>query len=161
MEFDKFHIKKKSWLSVGNYMIFDEEENLKFKVKSNPWKIKKVFEFISIHNEVLYTIHTKNALGTSYDLVDQGRIIAHIGLPISFSGHKLKISTTVTEDFETSGNLWGTQYKFVRGENEFGIISYKGWSTGDFGVAIKQGEPIPLILAVVIILAYLKENGAA
>ena len=161
MEFDKFYIKKKSWISIGNYRIYDEEQNLNFTVKSNPWKIKKVFEFSSIHNEVLYSIHQKNAFGTSYDLIENEELIAHIELPLSFSGSRLRISTTATEDFETSGNLWGTEYKFVRGEDEFGIISYKAWSSGDFGVAIKKGEPVPLMLAVVIILAYLKENGAA
>ncbi|NNF20927.1 MAG: hypothetical protein HKN67_03220 [Saprospiraceae bacterium] len=161
MEFDKFYIKKKAWYSVGNFKIFNDEDQLQYTVESNPWAIKKKFFMKSVHNDVLYEIEAKNLFGTSYDLIEKERVIAHIESPLSFSGTMLKISTIVTEPFDVRGNVWRNEYKLVREEEEFAIVSYKMWSSGDFGIAIRHGEPIPLILSVVVILGHLKANGAA
>lgn len=161
MEFDKFYIKKKSWFSVGNFKIFNEDNQLQYTVESNPWKVKKRFYLKSSNNDVLYEIEATNLFGTSYDLIENNRVIAHIEMPISFSGAVLKISTLVTEPFIAKGNVWGSEYKLFRDDEDFAIISYKMWSNGDFGIAIRKGEPIPLILSVVVILGYLKANGAA
>ena len=161
MEFDKFYIKKKAWYSSSNFRIFNEEDDLQYTVESNPWKISNRFFMKSVHNNVLYEIASRNMFGTSYDLIENNRIIAHIDSPMVLSGTTLKISTLVTSPFIVKGNIWRNEYKMIRDDEEFAIISYKLWSNGDFGIAIRRGEPIPLILAVVVILGYLKASGAA
>ncbi len=161
MEFDKFYIKRKSWFSSGNFNIYDENNELIYIVKSNVWEFRKKFRFCDINKNTIYTIKTLNSFGTSYNLLENGKVIALVEKPMSLSNTVFKISTTITGPFIAEGNVWSNEYKFKRGESEIGIVSYKIWSAGDFGIAIKQGEPSSLLLSVVIIIGYLKENGAA
>jgi len=161
MEFDKFYIKKKSWWNTGNFEIYDEENALSYTVKSNPWGLKKQMELHSVHNEVIYQIISTSFSGSVYEIHENNRTMAHIEKPFSWSNPKFEIETLITEPFSAVGNVWGNEYKFKRGDKEFGIVSYKIWSSGDFGIAIKKGEPIPLLLCVIIIIAYLKQNGLA
>ena len=161
MQFDKFSLKGTSWLKPGNFKICDEEGELAYSVTSNAWKFKKEFKLLSKHNDIVYHISSNSSLSVSFNLYEQDRLIAQINKPLSWSNQLIEIETEISDPFIVKGNIWGNEYKFIRDETDFAIVSYKIWSSGVLGVAIKKGELIPLILAVVIIIAHLKQSGMA
>ncbi|NNE14873.1 MAG: hypothetical protein HKN51_07835 [Saprospiraceae bacterium] len=161
IEFAKFKIKKSSWWKVGNFDIFDENEDIVYKVQSRYKNFSLVTTLQSVNFNVEYKIEKAKQLKISYNLYEEGKLIAKIDKPINWNAKAFEIESAIVDPFILKGNMWSNEYRFIRNEEEFGIVSHKIWSNGTFGIAIKDGEHIPMILSVVIIVALLKASGLA
>jgi uncharacterized protein YxjI len=161
MHFDKFAFKNTGWFKTGNFQIIDHNNVLAYRVKSNIWQFKKVFFLVSANNDPIYKIASKSSLNTSYLIYEKDTLVAEINKPFSWTNQMIEINTSITEPFIVKGNIWGNEYQFQRNDDDFAMVSYNLWSAGELGVAIKKGEIIPLVLAVVVIIAFLKQSGMA
>ena len=91
MRFNNFSFKNTSWLKVGNFKIFDENNELAYKVESSVWSFKKVFHLKDMQGREIYKIAANSAFNTSYDLYDQESLIAHIEKPFSWSSQVINL----------------------------------------------------------------------
>jgi len=97
----------------------------------------------------------------SYNLFENETLLATIDKPTNWKQSEFLIETKVSKPFKLVGDIWNGQYRFIRDEEEFGIVSHKVWSTGEFGIAVKKEEHVPLILSVVVVMALLRNSGLA
>lgn len=157
--FDKFRIKRSKWWNSGNFEICDSENQLAYNVRSSLWKIKKVMNLTSVHGINEYRIEASLSWANQFKVYENDQHIATIDRPFSFSKSEMTIETTISEPFQVKGNVWSNEYKFIREREEFAIVSSKIWSSGEFGIAVKEGECIPLILSIVVVIGFLIESG--
>ena len=85
--------------------------------------------------------------------------MAHFEKSNPFAGKQIEVYSNEIEDFRIEGNVWGNSFKFYTKDEEIAMLSYNMWSTGEFGIAIKDKYSVPIIISVVIALAYMKVSG--
>lgn len=159
LEFKKYLIKKTSMWSSGSFNIFDEGEVLVYKIKSSVWQMKKKMRMYGVDGDLIYTIEQVSTWPQKFTIDQDGIEIARFEKRNPFSGKQIDVFCKDEEDFFIEGNVWGSNFRFMNKDQEFGIASYNMWSTGDLGLAIKNVYPNELVLSLVICLAYLKISG--
>ena len=157
--FLKFKIRKGKWWKYGAFTIYNQDGELKYDVVTKMEGFRSVTYLRSVYNDVEYIIEKSKSWKFNYSLYENGRQIAIIDRPQSWQKAEYLVETQIAESFKLVGDIWNGPYSFVRNDEEFGIVSHKKWSAREFGIAIREGEHIPMILSVVIIMALLKANG--
>ena len=161
MEFKKFIIKKKAWYSFGKYLVLNENEEPYLEIDSSVWTIKKTFEVSRPSGSGLFKIHQLNSLMTAFEIRAGSETLARIDKPLSFGKARFEIQVPGRAMIIATGNIWGSEYKFMQGNEELAVVSAKTWTTMHIGVAIKSTAPVEIILGTVVVLAYMKENNSA
>ncbi len=160
MDFHKFRTSTR-FISFGNKTeIFDEFGQLAYLVKGNPFRFRKKYTLIEANGQTRYTIQQKGILfNASYLIKDGHNNIAYIKVPFSVKTPTLYVQNFTGQSFTAEGNFWGNNYKFKRGDEEFGIVSSSIFKLpGNYGIVIKDGEDIPLILCVVMVISMIKRR---
>jgi len=132
-----------------------------YKVKSYAKGFTTETEIKSVNTNVVCRIEKEGVVNIKYNLFENESIIAIIEKPTNWKQSEFTIETRISEPFKLIGDIWNGQYKFIRNEEEFGIVSHKIWSTGEFGIAVKEGEHAPLIISVTVLVALLRNSGMA
>ena len=115
----------------------------------------------SVNTNIVYRIKKEGVFKLSYRLFENESLIAIIDKPTNWNKSEYLIETKVSKPFKLVGDIWGGQYRFIRNEEEFGIVSHKVWSSGEFGIAVKKGEHLPMVLSVVVLVALLRNSGVS
>ncbi len=159
MDYNKFKIKKNIWSLKGDYKIYDEHEHVQYYVKGENPFLRSKFSFCDSDDEVLFNIRRKllslrHTFYIAKDGIDVIKIVKTLGIrPKIFVEHLID-----PDAFYVEGNIWGLNYKFYQGGEEFAMVSKDLWKLIDtYGVVVKQDADESLVLAVVTIINIIKD----
>ena len=158
MSYRKFKIKKKIWSVKGHYQVFDEQDRLVYETRGNSW-MQSNFSFTDASGSEIFHLRRKMlSLRHTFFLSNGSEELFKV-----FKTFKLKpeifVENLIDPDaFYIEGNLWASEFRFFREEEEFAFVSKDIWKLADtYGVAIKDGREEALILALVIIINIIKD----
>lgn len=162
MTYAKFKIKRKIWSFKNSFQILDEDDQIVYQVTGNQFNPKTSYLLTDARNNECFSIRCKlwtikNTFYISKDGQDVYKVKQSLGLK-----SELFVESLLEPDaFYVSGNLWGSEYKFIREDIEFAFVSKNVWKVVDtYGIAIDEKENIPLVLAIVIIIELIQQMSA-
>jgi hypothetical protein len=161
VEIKKYIFRKTNWWAAANYNIFDESKSLIFTSSSPIWQFRKQIKVKSKRDDSITEIIPTNSWQTKYKIIEQDYMLAQIKRNHAFSKVFLTVHPLESDAFEVLVSAWGNTFRFMKDEEEFGIISFDIWKPGEFGMAIHNDHyEESLIIAVAILVAELKQRNA-
>jgi uncharacterized protein YxjI len=156
----RFVLKQKLIAMGDDYVIKDADGNQVYYIDAAKFSIGDKLSFQDIDkNEQAFIKSKLLTWGPKYLIYRNDEHYATIKKKWSFWGLKIKIDIPGPDDLIAKGKIAKREYKLVRHGDVVATVS-KGWFniSGSYGVDIKEGEDVVLILASVVAIELLVEK---
>lgn len=158
-DFEKFIIRKKNWWDHGNYKVYDDDGELVYIAKTKLFEfIKKIRLFNQDNIEVLL-IESANAWQTRFRVKKEGELLLELNRKFPMVDGIIRAESKYHGAITIKTNTWRTNFTFLSESDELARLSFKTWSTGEAGLALKSDYDADTILAITVIIAYLNQSG--
>jgi len=158
-EFEKFVVRKKNWWDHGNYKVFDDDGELIFESKTKLLEFIKKIRLVIPGNIEVLLIESANIWQTRFRVKKEGELLLELNRKFPMVDGIIRAESKYHGAIKIKTNTWRTNFTFLSESEELARLSFKTWSTGEAGLAIKAGYDTDTILAITIIIAYLNQSG--
>lgn len=149
----RFAIKQKIFSFGDNFTIRDEVGNDCFYVKGKvfSWGDKlRIFDMQG--NELVYIEQKLFRFLPEYNIYYEGKLYATVKKEFTFFKPRFQIHSAIAR-YSAEGNVWAMDFNIIRDGRLAAQISKRWFSWSDtYGVDIADGEDVPLMLALVIVI---------
>ncbi|CAF2316540.1 unnamed protein product [Rotaria sp. Silwood2] len=152
----KYELKQKVLTLGSSYTVKDDHGQSVYKIGFKKIGLGKHLQLTDISGQKEYYAikHVLNPLGLAkYEIRQNNDVIADVKRQMNlFGGKKFKI-TSKYGDFKIEGDFSSREFTIKKDHKIIATISKKFFAIGDkYGVKIEQGQDVPFILALAIVV---------
>lgn len=158
MEFKKFVIKKNSWWRYKDFNIYDENDEVVYKVRGEAKVFKYITSFTEVETGNEYSMQRISWVEYRHELTMNGDKVAMLLYKARMTQYSVELHPEEGKGFIAKGKTMENNYQFARGENEIGMVSMKLWPKFEFGLVVEKKEYVPFYIAAVLLIAEIKKG---
>lgn len=159
-EFVKYRINKKRWWHTGKFRFIDEDGKIVYKIERSVWQTKFNGKLLDQNDNLLMELVSTNMWNNEINILKDNQVIAFVSKKMGFTKERLHVVANQFPDLIVLSEKWGQAYKFYEEDEEVAMVSYKMWSSGEFGLALKKSNSQELIVALAAIIVIFKQSNA-
>ncbi|CAF0731837.1 unnamed protein product [Adineta steineri] len=151
----KYQLQQKVLTLGSSYVIKDQKDKPVYKVGFKSLGLGKNLQLTDpTGKQEYYSIkHVLNPLGLAkYEIRQNDQVVADISRKINIGGKKFSVKSKFGT-YGIEGNFRSREFKIKKDHHLVATISKKFFAIGDkYGVKITQGQDVPFILALAIVV---------
>ena len=158
MEIERYRLQKKWWHGAGNYTVTNEAGHVVFKSERMRFFKVGIRLMNQDKSQEVLSLKAANMWISKFNFLEGDNVVGTLEKSSVFSNAKITLRDKDGEIF-ISSKRWGKQMNFSRDNADVAHASSSNNMWNNIGVVVNEGTDARKIIAMVILVAYLKVNG--